>query len=106
MIWPGLYLILHAISHVASLCRCPEIPKEWKLDGHGERLTNLRFADDMLLLAKNKDELREMMEWLLDDLASVGLDINKKKTKLSTTTSSYFKEGTSATIPINNKYFH
>eukprot|EP00973_Karenia_brevis_P041157 5693657-Karenia_brevis.AAC.1 len=32
----------------------------WQLDPHTERLTNLRFADDIMILGKSQAELQEM----------------------------------------------
>ena len=64
---------------------------KWKLKlrHHGlfigtglERLTNTRYADDILLYAKSLSELTEMMELLIDELKQVGLQLNTKKTKI------------------------
>ena len=76
------------------------------IDNASEYLTNIRFADDILLMAKSKEELSEMMAWLVDELFEIGLEVNKAKTKLLTTECNYFKEGTSAAVCIRNQYYH
>ena len=65
----------------------------WKcnLSSHGlhvggtERLTNIRYADDILLYAKSLEELVFMMEWLVHELTKVGLQLSSAKTKIFTT---------------------
>ena len=47
-----------------------------------ERLTNTRYADDILLYAKSLDELQHMTELLLPELALVGLRLNASKTRI------------------------
>ena len=46
------------------------------------RLTNTRYADDILLYAKPLDELQRMTELLMIELEVVGLSMNAKKTKI------------------------
>ena len=41
-----------------------------------DRLTNARYADDVLLYAKSLDELRKMTELLIIELRSIGLNSN------------------------------
>ena len=68
--------------------------RKWKLRlqhrgfdlGNGEYLTNLRYADDLMLYAKHWDELIFMMETLIVELSAVGLHLNTSKTKILTTT--------------------
>ena len=66
--------------------------RKWKLrvansgiliDG-GERLTNIRYADDLLIFATSGEELCRMTEILQEELASVGLQLNASKTKALT----------------------
>ena len=67
--------------------------RKWKcrLLQHGvyidtkERLTNIRFADDLMLYAKTWQELVSMMEMLVEELGAVGLQLNAGKTKILTT---------------------
>ena len=67
--------------------------RNWKqsLKSHGlhvgavDRLTNIRYADDLLLFAKSWKELVEMLELLVVELNRVGLQLNTSKTKLFTT---------------------
>ena len=57
-----------------------------KLDnGDEERLTNVRFADDLIIYAKSMPELVDALDILAEELQNVGLDLNAKKSKLFTT---------------------
>ena len=70
--------------------------RKWKLRlqhcgfdlGNGEILTNVRYADDLMLYAKHCDELVFMMGIVIEELSSVGLHLNTSKTKILTTTAS------------------
>ena len=58
---------------------------EWENFGYnidGQNLTNLRFADDIILIAKTKAELQEMVQQLYNASKNVGLKMNKKKTQV------------------------
>ena len=48
------------------------------------RLANVRYADDMLLFAKSREELENMLVLLIDELRKIGLDLNASKTKIFT----------------------
>lgn len=54
------------------------------LNINGERLTNLRFADDIALFASSSDEMKEMIKKLAEGCKKVGLEINEQKTKIMT----------------------
>lgn len=54
--------------------------------GHIERLTNIRFADDLMVYSKSSSELAYMLEVLSEELLKVGLQLNPQKTKILTTT--------------------
>ena len=65
--------------------------KQWKtkLKSHGwilnenfERLTNIRYADDVILFAKSLDELQYMLTTLLEIFGCAGLEAHDKKTKI------------------------
>lgn len=56
------------------------------LNIQGEHLHNLRFADDIVLFAKDKQELIRMLEELQDEAAKVGLHMNYTKTEFVTNT--------------------
>ena len=67
--------------------------RKWRsvLFGHGvamsddvgiERMTNIRFADDLLLFAKTMEEAVEMLDALTVTLKRYGLELNVKKTKM------------------------
>ena len=63
--------------------------RKWKLRiqhcglhcGQNELLTNVRYADDWLLYAKVDTDLASMMEYLVEELAAAGLNLNTYKTK-------------------------
>lgn len=54
----------------------------------GRRLNNLRYADDIVLLASSPDELQHMMQELSDASNRCGLEMNLDKTKVMTNTES------------------
>ncbi|KAJ4446882.1 hypothetical protein ANN_13582 [Periplaneta americana] len=58
---------------------------KWKkrhgININGHRLTNLRFADDIVLFAKNATDLQEMIQELSDCSAHAGLSMNMEKPK-------------------------
>ena len=60
----------------------------------GERLNNLRFAGDAVLLCNNKEELTDMIQLVRDKSAKRGLLLNVKKTKILVVDSN--REDTSA----------
>ncbi len=49
---------------------------------NGQVMSNLRFADDIVLISQNVEELRRMAEDLCTECKKVGLKINSSKTKL------------------------
>ena len=51
-----------------------------------ERLTNIRYADDIIMFAKTLDEAQHMIELLVEVFAECGLELNAKKTKILSTT--------------------
>ena len=57
----------------------------WRLDNTPrERLTNTRYADDMMLFAKSFAELEEMLSLLKEELERIGLEMHESKTKVMT----------------------
>ena len=52
--------------------------------GYGQtgRLTNLRFADDILLIGRSLHHVRTMLRDLVQDAGKVGLEIHPGKTKI------------------------
>ena len=50
----------------------------------GRNLTNLRFADDIVLLADNLKDIKDMLQELQNACADVGLQTNISKTKYMT----------------------
>ena len=55
-------------------------------DAEAERMTNIRFADDLLLFAKSMQEAVQMVDLLVEALREYGLELNMQKTKLMSTT--------------------
>ena len=53
------------------------------MDGDGGRLTNTRYADDIMLYAKSLPELTRILDLLTEEEAKVGLHLNVKKKKNS-----------------------
>ena len=51
-------------------------------DNDHDCLTNLRFADDVPLLASSKEQLRKMLYELMKSTEKVGLRIHPEKTKI------------------------
>ena len=49
-----------------------------------ERLTNARYADDMLIFAKSLEELQSMLDLLQVELAYCGLEMHESKSKILT----------------------
>ena len=50
---------------------------------NGIRLSNLRFADDIMLLAESEEKLKDMLEDLKNEGKRDGMKLNKKKTKIT-----------------------
>ena len=50
-----------------------------------QRLTHVRYADDIIVYAKTADELIFMMNALVDELNKIGLHLSPLKTKILTT---------------------
>lgn len=58
---------------------------DWEEKGmniDGERFTNLRFADDVVLVSEKCEELEEMINELNRESLKVGLKMNREKTKV------------------------
>ena len=53
--------------------------------GDDELLTNVRYADDLMLYARSEIDFATMVECLGEELAAVGLNLNTSKTKILTT---------------------
>ena len=52
---------------------------------HHERLTNIRYADDLMLYARSLPALVEMIETLSWELHQIGWQFNAAKSKIFTT---------------------
>ncbi|XGW11207.1 hypothetical protein V3C99_012588 [Haemonchus contortus] len=49
----------------------------------GTKLSKLRFADDIVLISQNREELQQMVEELDDVSKSIGLTMNWSKTMVA-----------------------
>ena len=49
---------------------------------NGEYISNLRFADDLVIIAKEEEELINMLEELNEEGKKKGLEISIEKTKI------------------------
>ena len=65
------------------------------LNIHGQYLSHLRFADDLVLLSEDPNELQYMLETLNEASKQVGLEVNQSKTKVMT-------NSTEKTITLNS----
>ena len=61
-----------------------DVIKETNWCKNNQYLTNLRFADDLLIIAKSNDELSRMMSVLKDECTKVGLEMHTQKTQVLT----------------------
>ena len=95
-----------ALEHAFRKWKTRLVDHGWRVSSHGPRLTNIRYADDILLMAKTREELVSMLELLIDELAKVGLNLNTSKTKLLTTDSTIFRPNTSAVAQVGNSFLH
>ena len=58
------------------------------IDNPEDPLTNLRFADDVLLIARNKSDVGKMTKDLKVEARVFGLSLHAGKTKVLTNTTS------------------
>ncbi|XP_039301488.1 uncharacterized protein LOC120356603, partial [Nilaparvata lugens] len=60
---------------------------EWEGRGlriNGQELTNLRFADDVMIIASSAIEMKGMIEKLVGASEAMGLHLNAQKTRIMT----------------------
>ena len=50
----------------------------------GRNINNLRYADDITLMAENKEELKSLLMKVKEESEEVGLKLNIQKTKIMT----------------------
>ncbi|XGW33932.1 hypothetical protein V3C99_018005 [Haemonchus contortus] len=74
----------------------------------GRKLANLRFADDIVLISQNREELQQMVEELDDVSKAIGLTMNMSKTTVMRNewadASPITLEGT--TLPFTDSYVY
>ncbi|KHJ82199.1 hypothetical protein OESDEN_18109 [Oesophagostomum dentatum] len=55
--------------------------KDYGIQADGKNITNLRFADDVVLCAKGHEEAERMLNNLSETNELIGLELNMEKTK-------------------------
>ncbi|KHJ81308.1 hypothetical protein OESDEN_19006 [Oesophagostomum dentatum] len=55
--------------------------KDYGIQADGKNITNLRFADDVVLCAKGHEETERMLNNLSETNELIGLELNMEKTK-------------------------
>ena len=50
----------------------------------GRNISNLRYADDIFLMAESKEELKSLLMKVKEDSEKAGLKLNIRKTKIMT----------------------
>ena len=48
----------------------------------GRNINNLRYADDTMLMAENKEEIKSLLMRMKEESEKVGLKLNIQKTKI------------------------
>ena len=48
----------------------------------GRNINNLRYADDITLMAESKEELKSLLKKMKEESEKVGLKVNIQKTKI------------------------
>ena len=56
--------------------------KKHKLESAGRNINNLRYADDITLMAESEEELRSLLMKVKVESGKVGLKLNIQKTKI------------------------
>ena len=55
----------------------------------GRNINNLRYADDIILMAENKEELRSLLMKVKEESEKAGLKLNIQKTKIMASENSF-----------------
>lgn len=82
---------------------------EWQNKGiniNGNNLNNLRFADDIVLISNDAEELQQMVSELQEECAKVGLEANEDKTKVMTNSTPSPIKLQNATLEYVKKYVY
>ncbi|NEP37164.1 MULTISPECIES: reverse transcriptase domain-containing protein [Moorena] len=74
------------------------------LNGIEEIHTSLRYADDMVIILKPKDNAEKIMNKIKNFLAERGMEINEEKTKLTKTTDGFDFLGWKFRVQQNGKF--
>ena len=61
-------------------CRLDETQARIKIAGRN--INNLRYADDITLMAKSEEELKSLLMKVKEESEKVGLNLNIQKTKI------------------------
>jgi len=70
-----------ALSPILFKIALEKVIRKSRIEENGVRLEVLAYADDIVLLAENKENLREQSGKLLDTTKRIGLEINAEKTE-------------------------
>ena len=79
-------LLNSVLEHIVGSLQAAWRQKGFGMDlGNSQgNLTNLRFADDLLLIATSRRQMKHMLEDLIVEAARAGLEIHPVKTKIMT----------------------
>ena len=82
--------------------------KEFGININGEHITHLRFADDIVIMAKSLEDLGTMLRDLSSASQQVGLKMNMDKTKIMSNIHVAPKPVSigSATIEVDDNYVY
>ena len=67
-------------EHILQNARLHEAQAEIKIAGRN--INNLRYADDITLMAESKEELKSLLMKVKEETEKVGLKLNIQKTKI------------------------
>ena len=78
----------------------------WQIPGLGERFTDVRFADDVLLYARTLEEAKLMLSLLMEELQRVGFSLGSSKTKILTIAHVEISKGICKVEWVSGHYTH
>ncbi|KAK0425018.1 hypothetical protein QR680_008985 [Steinernema hermaphroditum] len=81
---PDLYTVSRGLK--LTICEVRELDwEDFGININGTKLSNLRFADDIALIANTEEELQQMVSELDEASRKSGLRMNREKTKILAT---------------------
>jgi len=93
------------LEHIMSDVKPTWVEKKWGIQlghGQGSHLTNLRFADDVLLVSTSLHRLKSMLSQLSTKAKTTGLELHPDKTKILTNTTQKTGRPKHSTISVND----